>query len=66
MGSRETSSGTPYHFEGRKKMKRIGRFHVLTDTVLQTCLSHVELAGLAIAGGPTRFSSVKRAGRPNK
>lgn len=33
------------------KTKRIGRFHVLTDTVLQTCLSHVELAGLAIAGG---------------
>jgi thiamine-phosphate pyrophosphorylase len=34
-----------------KAMKRIGRFHVITDTVLQTCLSHVELAELAIAGG---------------
>ena len=32
-------------------MKKIGRFHVLTDTVLQTLFSHVELAELAIAGG---------------
>jgi len=32
-------------------MKKIGRFHVLTDTCLQTQFSHVELAELAIAGG---------------
>ena len=32
-------------------MKKIGRFHVLTDTCLQTHFSHVELAELAIAGG---------------
>ena len=32
-------------------MKKIGRFHVLTDTDLQNCFSHVELAELAIAGG---------------
>ncbi len=32
-------------------MKRIGRFHVLTDTCLQIRFSHVELAKLAIAGG---------------
>ena len=32
-------------------MKKIGRFHVLTDTTLQTRYSHVELAELAIAGG---------------
>ena len=32
-------------------MKRIGRFHVITDTLLQTCHSHVQLATLAIAGG---------------
>lgn len=32
-------------------MKKIGRFHVLTDTCLQTRFSHVELAKLAIAGG---------------
>jgi thiamine-phosphate pyrophosphorylase len=34
-----------------RKTKRIGRFHVITDTVLQTCHSHVQLATLAIAGG---------------
>ncbi|MBI5605480.1 MAG: thiamine phosphate synthase [Deltaproteobacteria bacterium] len=32
-------------------MKKIGRFHVLTDTVLQPRFSHLELAELAIAGG---------------
>ena len=32
-------------------MKAIGRFHVLTDTALQTCFSHVQLAELALAGG---------------
>ena len=32
-------------------MKKVGRFHVLTDTLLQTHFSHVELAELAIAGG---------------
>lgn len=32
-------------------MKKIGVFHVLTDTCLQTRFSHLELAELAIAGG---------------
>jgi thiamine-phosphate pyrophosphorylase len=32
-------------------MKNVGRLHVLTDTVLQTRHSHLELAGFAIAGG---------------
>jgi thiamine-phosphate pyrophosphorylase len=32
-------------------VKRIGRFHVLTDICLQSRFSHVELAKLAIAGG---------------
>jgi thiamine-phosphate pyrophosphorylase len=32
-------------------MKKIGKFHVLTDTRLQNRFSHVELAELAIAGG---------------
>jgi thiamine-phosphate pyrophosphorylase len=32
-------------------MKKIGTFHVLTDTCLQTRFSHLELAELAIAGG---------------
>ncbi len=34
-----------------EKLKKVGRFHVITDTVLQTCRSHVALAALAIAGG---------------
>ena len=32
-------------------MKRIGRLHILTDIVLQTRFSHIELAEQAIAGG---------------
>ena len=32
-------------------MKKIGKLHVLTDTVLQSRFSHTELARLAIAGG---------------
>jgi len=32
-------------------MTKIGKFHVLTDTALQARYSHVELTGLAIAGG---------------
>lgn len=32
-------------------MKHIGRFHVLTDTVLQERFSHLELARMAVAGG---------------
>jgi len=33
------------------KAKKIGKFHVLTDTCLQTRFSHLKLAELAIAGG---------------
>ncbi len=32
-------------------MKRVGKVHVLTDTVLQSRFSHTELTRLAIAGG---------------
>jgi thiamine-phosphate pyrophosphorylase len=32
-------------------MKKIGRLHVLTDTVLQSRFSHLELARMAIRGG---------------
>jgi thiamine-phosphate pyrophosphorylase len=32
-------------------MKQIGRLHVLTDTVLQSRFSHLQLARLAISGG---------------
>lgn len=32
-------------------MKKIGRFHVITETLLQDRFSHVELAAMALAGG---------------
>jgi thiamine-phosphate pyrophosphorylase len=34
-----------------ENVKKIGKLHVLTDTDLQNCFSHVELAELAISGG---------------
>ena len=43
-------------------MKKVGRFHVLTDTVLQCRLSHVELAELAIAGGADTIQFRQKAG----
>ena len=43
-------------------MKKIGRFHVITDTLLQTCLSHVELAELAIAGGADTIQLRQKGG----
>ena len=36
---------------GAEEMKKIGKLHVLTDTVLQSRFSHSELAELAIQGG---------------
>jgi thiamine-phosphate pyrophosphorylase len=45
-----------------KKVKRIGRFHVITDTVLQTCHSHAQLAALAIAGGADTIQFREKAG----
>ena len=43
-------------------MKKIGRFHVLTDTLLQNRLSHVELAELAIAGGADTIQFRQKGG----
>ena len=43
-------------------MKKIGRFHVLTDTLLQTRFSHVELAQLAIAGGADTIQLRQKGG----
>ncbi len=43
-------------------MKKIGRFHVLTDTVLQCRLSHVELTELAIAGGADTIQFRQKGG----
>jgi thiamine-phosphate pyrophosphorylase len=43
-------------------MKKIGRFHVLTDTSLQTRLSHVDLAERAIAGGADTIQLREKGG----
>ncbi|MGD0230187.1 MAG: thiamine phosphate synthase [Syntrophorhabdales bacterium] len=43
-------------------MRKIGRFHVLTDTLLQKDFSHVELARLAIAGGADTIQLREKAG----
>lgn len=43
-------------------MKRIGRIHVLTDTVLQERFSHLELARLAIQGGADIIQFRKKQG----
>jgi thiamine-phosphate pyrophosphorylase len=41
---------------------KIGRFHVLTDTVLQTRFSHGDLAKLAIAGGADTIQFRQKGG----
>ncbi len=43
-------------------MKQIGRLHVLTDTVLQSRFSHVELTRLAIAGGADTLQFRQKTG----
>ncbi len=43
-------------------MKKIGRFHVLTDVCLQTRFSHPELAELAIAGGADTIQFREKSG----
>lgn len=42
--------------------KRIGQLHVLTDTVLQSRFSHVELTRLAIAGGADTIQFRQKTG----
>ena len=43
-------------------MKKIGRFHVLTDDCLQTQFSHLRLAELAIAGGADTIQLRQKGG----
>ncbi len=43
-------------------MKKIGKFHVLTDTDLQNCFSHVEIAKLAISGGADTIQLRQKTG----
>ncbi len=45
-----------------KRRKTIGKFHVLTDTALQSRRSHVELAELAIAGGADTIQLREKGG----
>ncbi len=46
----------------KKKLKRIGRLHVLTDTLFQNRHSHLELAELAIAGGADTIQFRQKGG----
>ena len=43
-------------------MKRIGRFHVLTDIYLQNRYSHVELTSMALAGGADTIQFRSKSG----
>ncbi len=43
-------------------MKSIGRFHLITDTVIQSRFSHVELARMAIKGGADTIQYRSKSG----
>ena len=43
-------------------MKQIGKLHILTDIVLQTRFSHIELAQLAIRGGADTIQFRQKSG----
>lgn len=43
-------------------MKHIGKLHILTDVVLQSRFSHVELVSLAIAGGADTIQFRQKSG----
>jgi thiamine-phosphate pyrophosphorylase len=43
-------------------MKRIGRLHILTDIVLQSRFSHIDVAELAIAGGADTIQFRQKSG----
>ena len=43
-------------------MKKIGKFHLLTDTVLQSRFSHIELTRMAIAGGADTIQFRQKSG----
>ncbi len=45
-----------------KRKKKIGRLHILTDDVLQSTFSHVELAQLAIKGGADTIQFRQKVG----
>lgn len=43
-------------------MKKIGKFHLITDTVIQSRFSHVELARMAIKGGADTIQYRSKSG----
>lgn len=43
-------------------MKKIGRFHLITDTVIQSRFTHVELARMAIKGGADTIQYRSKSG----
>ena len=43
-------------------MKHIGKLHILTDTVLQSRFSHMEITRLAIAGGADTIQYRQKSG----
>lgn len=43
-------------------MKKIGRFHVITETLLQDRFSHVELTAMALAGGADTIQFRSKSG----
>jgi thiamine-phosphate pyrophosphorylase len=45
-----------------KRKKEIGRLHILTDDVLQSTFSHVQLAQLAVKGGADTIQFRQKAG----
>jgi thiamine-phosphate pyrophosphorylase len=45
-----------------ERVKKIGRFHILTDACLQTRFSHLELAELAITGGADTIQFREKGG----
>jgi len=49
-------------FDEEKNVRKIGKLHVLTDTGLQNCFSHVQLAGLAISGGADTIQFRQKTG----
>jgi len=44
-------------------MKKIGKFHVITDTLIQNRFSHVELAEMALAGGADTIQFRSKSGK---
>ena len=62
MKSASLRSYSKKRTDEERRVKKIGRFHVLTDACLQTRFSHLELAELAIAGGADTIQFREKGG----